>query len=92
MPVSFTNQLRDSVNYPYHWWTTSLWAPVGLRYHALHHLFPSMPYHRLHEAHSRLMAELPADSLYRETVSPGLFTTIGQLVQTIRTRRRQRAE
>ncbi len=25
----------------------ALWAPVGLRYHATHHLFMSMPYHNL---------------------------------------------
>jgi fatty acid desaturase len=89
-PVSFTDQLRDSVNYPFHPLTTLLWAPVGLRYHALHHLFPSMPYHRLHEAHCRLMAELPADSLYRETVSPSLWATMADLVRTIRERRSAR--
>ena len=25
----------------------ALWAPVGLRYHATHHLFMSLPYHNL---------------------------------------------
>jgi fatty acid desaturase len=41
---------------------------VGLRYHALHHLFPSLPYHSLGIAHRRLMAQLPADSPYRGTI------------------------
>jgi fatty acid desaturase len=40
---------------------------VGLRYHALHHVFPTMPYHALPEAHRRLMSHLPADSPYRRT-------------------------
>jgi fatty acid desaturase len=45
---------------------------VGLRYHALHHLFPSLPYHNLGRAHQRLMAELPTDSPYRLTNSDSL--------------------
>jgi fatty acid desaturase len=77
--VSFVEQLLDSVNYPDHPLRSELWAPVGLRFHALHHLFPSMPYHNLGRAHRRLMAQLPADSPYRRTVSPGLWTTIRTL-------------
>ena len=35
---------------------TGLWAPVGLRYHATHHLFMSMPYHHnLSKAQRRLV-------------------------------------
>lgn len=77
--MTFVEQLLDSVNYPRRAWLGELWAPVGLRFHALHHLFPSMPYHNLAEAHRRLMRELPADSPYRETVSDSLWSTIGQL-------------
>ncbi|HEX4130785.1 MAG TPA: fatty acid desaturase [Pirellulales bacterium] len=84
--VTFLEQLLDSVNYPYRPWLTELWAPVGLRFHALHHLFPSMPYHRLPAAHYRLMAQLPADSPYRQTVSTGLWATLGELVREIRVR------
>ena len=32
-----------SVNYPQRAWLSELWAPVGLRYHALHHLQPGLP-------------------------------------------------
>jgi fatty acid desaturase len=46
-------QLLDSIDTPGGWWT-ELWAPVGLRYHALHHYFPGIPYHNLGEAHRRL--------------------------------------
>ncbi|HWL73233.1 MAG TPA: fatty acid desaturase, partial [Burkholderiaceae bacterium] len=49
-------------------------------YHALHHLFPSLPYHNLARAHRRLMAELPADNLYRQTVYPSYWSVIRQLV------------
>ncbi len=77
--MSFVDQLLDSVNYPRRPLLSSLWAPLGLRFHALHHLFPSMPYHSLGEAHRRLMAGLPADSPYRRTESESLWSTIGQL-------------
>ncbi len=34
-------------------------APVGLRYHALHHWIPSLPYHNLGRVH-RLLVSTPA--------------------------------
>jgi len=40
---------------------SALAAPVGLRYHALHHYLATVPYHRLGALHRRLLAELPAD-------------------------------
>jgi len=77
--MTFVDQLLDSVNYPHGSIWTFMWAPVGLRFHALHHLFPSLPYHNLGTAHRRLMASLPADSPYRQTESPSLGVAIGQL-------------
>ncbi|HEY4310688.1 MAG TPA: fatty acid desaturase [Pirellulales bacterium] len=71
-PVSFVEQLVDSLNYPNHPITGELWAPVGLRYHALHHLFPSLPYHALPAAHERLMAGLPSGSPYHLTICSSL--------------------
>jgi len=35
-------------------------------YHALHHLFPSLPYHNLKSAHRYLVEVLPSNSPYRE--------------------------
>ncbi|MCC9606989.1 fatty acid desaturase [Blastopirellula sp. JC732] len=65
--MTFLEQLLDSINYPYRPWITELWGPTGTRYHALHHLFPSLPYHNMPEAHRRLMEQLPEDAPYRQT-------------------------
>jgi fatty acid desaturase len=48
-------QVADSFDTPGGWWT-ALWAPVGLRFHSLHHLFPTIPYHNLRTAYVRLQA------------------------------------
>jgi fatty acid desaturase len=48
-------QIADSFDTPGRWWT-ALWAPVGLRYHSLHHLYPTIPYHNLATAYRRLRA------------------------------------
>jgi fatty acid desaturase len=77
-PLDRTGQLLDSVDIPGAWWT-ELWAPVGLRYHALHHYFPGIPYHNLPEAHRRLVAALPADAPYPRTLSPSLWHTLRRL-------------
>ncbi len=77
--MSFESQLLDSVNYPGKPWISELWGPVGTRYHALHHLFPRMPYHSLGEAHRRLTAGLPADSIYHQTTATSLWREIAAL-------------
>ena len=60
---------------------TELWAPVGLRYHALHHYFPGVPYHNLPRAHHRMVDALPADSVYRAVTSPGLLASLKSLLR-----------
>jgi len=59
-------------------------APVGLRYHALHHWIPSLPYHNLGRAHRRLVGALEVDASYRETIVPGLTPAIADLVSRSR--------
>ncbi len=57
--------IRDSCNYTGRDFFTWLFFPFSIRYHALHHLFPTLPYHNLKAAHYFLVERLPADSPYR---------------------------
>lgn len=75
-PMTYLDQLLDSTTIPGHPLLTELWAPLGMRYHALHHLVPSLPYHAMGVAHRRLMRELPARSPYRATLQPSLWHAI----------------
>jgi len=81
-PMTVTAQFLDSVNVPPPAPLAELWAPVGLRYHALHHLLPSVPYHALGEAHRRLRATLGAGSTYDRASYPGLFGLIGRIARS----------
>lgn len=65
--MTFDEQIEDSITIAGQPLLGALLFPVGLRYHALHHWFPALPYHALGQAHRRLMAQLPADSPYRLT-------------------------
>jgi fatty acid desaturase len=78
--LSVTAQYLDSVNVPPPAMLPALWAPVGLRYHAIHHLLPGLPYHALGEAHRRLTAALPTDSNYHRASYKGLGTLVGRLI------------
>jgi fatty acid desaturase len=65
--VGHTAQIEDSVTLDYGAWFALL-APVGLRFHALHHLFPHLPYHALATAHHRIVhSTLSAAEVYRRT-------------------------
>jgi fatty acid desaturase len=87
-PMTYTEQLLDSINITGHPIWTELLFPVGLRYHALHHIFPTLPYHNLGKAHRRLMQELPADSPYRRTVHDSFAAVVRQLWHDARQQRR----
>ena len=80
--MTVTAQYLDSVNVPPPALLSGFWAPVGLRYHALHHLLPSMPYHSLGEAHRRLAAHLGAGSTYAKANYPGLIPLVGRIARS----------
>jgi fatty acid desaturase len=71
-------QLLDSIDTPGALWT-ELWAPVGLRYHALHHYFPGIPYHNLPRAYQQLMNTPPISTAYRSMSSPSLPHSLQRL-------------
>ena len=81
-PMSVTAQFLDSVNVPPPGTLPALWAPVGLRYHALHHLLPGVPYHNLGEAHRRLCRELDATSVYHDSTHRHLTLLVVRLAKS----------
>ena len=84
-PMEVVAQLLDSVNVPPPALLPMLWAPVGLRYHGLHHLLPTLPYHNLGRAHRRLLAELPVGNPYRQTMSHGIVEVLARMLLSQKT-------
>lgn len=80
-PLSEREQVADTNTFARGRWLPRLWAPLGMRYHALHHLVPTLPYHAMPEAHRRLIATLPPGSPYRTTLQPGLTPALAALLR-----------
>lgn len=79
--MTLVEQYLDSVTVPPPTLLPSLWAPVGLRYHALHHLIPSLPYHSLGKAHRRLSTGLVDRQLLYAANKPNVAMLLERLVR-----------
>jgi len=86
-PMTVTAQYLDSVNVPPPGMIAEIWAPVGLRYHALHHLMPSMPYHSLPEAHRRLKKELGEGSTFEGANHAGMLVLVTRIARSTMVKR-----
>lgn len=77
--INIEEQYLDSTDIPGNLFT-ALWAPVGLRYHATHHLFPGIPYHNLASAHRRLASGLKHNAaIYHRATRPSLAAALAEL-------------
>ena len=85
--ITVTAQYLDSVNVPPPSPFAALWAPVGLRYHALHHLMPSMPYHSLGEAHRRLRLHFEPATTFWQANHKGMAPLLGRIARSTMARR-----
>ena len=79
--LSISDHIMDSCNYVGRDPLTWLFFPFAIQYHALHHMFPSLPYHNLGFAHNYLMKELPTDSPYRDLVQPGWWSVAAKMLR-----------
>lgn len=79
--LSVSDHIMDSCNYVGRDPLTWLFFPFAIQYHALHHMFPSLPYHNLAFAHGYLMKELPDDSPYRDLVQPGWWSVAVKMLR-----------
>lgn len=73
-PMAMPDHILDSCNYTNRDFFTWLFFPFAIKFHALHHLFPSLPYHNLESAHQHLTEALPADSPYHGLSQPGWWS------------------
>lgn len=80
-PMDRMAQLQDSIDTPGAFWT-ELWAPVGLRYHALHHYFPGIPYHSLPLAYRRIVGNRSLKVDYERMSSSGLPASLSKLLKS----------
>lgn len=78
--VTKAEEFLDSVNVPAGDPLTRIIAPVGLRFHATHHLFPATPYHNLPKLHQALVAGLPDNAAYLSTLRKSYLDAVRRLL------------
>lgn len=78
--MTIPEQVLDSIDHPSMPILGELWAPLGLRYHAVHHLFPKLPYHQLGKVRRRLAETIPRDGGFWSTEDRSLITSLKRLL------------
>lgn len=76
-PMTIDEQVNDTITLDGWFLITDILAPLGDRYHAAHHRYPSLPYHSLPAVHRRLFA----GEAYRITFREGLSGALLRLVR-----------
>jgi len=84
-PADLTEQVRDSYNFSGPRWLMMVLTPLGFHLHALHHLFPNIPYHNMPEAHRRILAALPQGSVYHAVSGRSIIAELIGFVRRPRT-------
>ncbi len=79
-PQDRVGELLDTLNLVEPVVPMTLLAPVGLRFHALHHYAPTLPYHSLGRVHRALREKLPVGSPYHRAEARGLGRALAELV------------
>lgn len=79
--LSVSDHILDSCNFVGRDPLTWLFFPMAIQYHALHHLFPSLPYHNLEAAHEYLMRTLPSHSPYRSLEQVHWWSVAGKMLR-----------
>lgn len=74
--LSFEEQVLDSTTVGGMRALNAWMLPVGTRYHALHHLLPSLPYHSLGQLHRALLRELGPEHVYLRKKSKSLSALV----------------
>ncbi len=90
--VNKLDEFLDSINVPSEDPLSKIIAPVGLRFHATHHLFPVTPYHNLPKLHAALVAELSDNRAYLSTSRKSFAHAVQTLMQDAREADRRRRE
>jgi fatty acid desaturase len=86
--MTLAEQFGDSINNTGQTWLTVFLFPVGLRYHALHHLSPGLPHHNMGKAHARLTEQLPASCPYHAVSQRSYFAAVAALWRGARNTRK----
>jgi fatty acid desaturase len=74
------DQVEDSFNFTASGPIIKAFLPVGFHLHALHHLFPNIPYHNMPEAHRRITTFLPSNSTYHMAESRSYFAEVARFI------------